>query len=129
MVGVGEIHRIYVPTLGKKKYHLCVCVGIETSAHKFLFLNSEDYFEGTYVVECTRVPCLPTSNTGKTVFSFNDISRYNDRQLAAFQAHKMGDLAADVAAELIPFVREVEVLNRADREMILAALTLIANFN
>jgi uncharacterized protein Smg (DUF494 family) len=63
---------------------------------------------------------------GKTVFSFNDIPRYNERQLRLYQAHKMGDLAADVAAELMPFVREVPVLNRADREMILAALAVIA---
>lgn len=127
MVAIGDILRIYVPSIGKKKYHLCVCVGAGTAAHRFLFLNSEEYFDGTYVVDCARVPCLPPSDTGKTVVSLNDIPRYSDRQLNAFQAHKMGDLAADVAAELIPFVRESPVLNKADRDMIMAALTLIAN--
>ena len=127
MVAVGDILRIYVPSLGKKKYHLCVCVGVGTAAHRFLFLNSEEYFDGTYVVDCTRVPCLPPSDTGKTVVSLNDIPRYNDRQLQTLQAHRMGGLAADVAAELIPFVRSAKVLNRADREMIVEALTLIAN--
>lgn len=126
MVAVGDIVRIHVPTIGKKKYHLCVCVGDGGAASQFLFLNSEEYFEGVYVMECARVPCLPPSDTGKTVFSFNDIPRYNDRQLGLFQAHKMGELPPDVAAELIPFVREVEVLNRAQRETILTALTVIA---
>ena len=60
------------------------------------------------------------------MFSFNDIPRYNDRQLGLFQAHKMGDLPPDVAAELIAFVRAVEVLNKAQRDMILGALALIA---
>jgi hypothetical protein len=125
MLQVGDIVRIYAPTAGKLKYHLCVYVGTDGAASRFLFLNSESYFEGVYEVECTRVPCLPTSDTGKTVFSFNDIPRYNERQLDLYQATKMGALPEDVAKELIPFVREVEVLNRADREMILAALLLL----
>jgi hypothetical protein len=55
---------------------------------------------------------------GKTVFSFNDIPRYNERQLRLYQAHKMGDLAADVAAELMPFVRQRNDSSgpRCDRE-------------
>ncbi len=36
----------------------------------------------------------------------------------------MGELAADIAAELIPFVRDVEVLNKAQRDMILASLAI-----
>ncbi len=126
MFQIGDIVRLYAPTVGKQKYHLCVCVGAAGAASRFLFLNSEEYFEGIYVVDCTRVDCLPPSRTGKTVFSFNDIPRYNDKQLGLYQATRMGALPRDVAQELIPFVKTVEVLNRADRDMILSALLIIA---
>ena len=83
-------------------------------------------FEGVYAVDCARVPCLPPSRTGKTVFSFNDLPRYNARQLGIYQATLMGDLPADVASELIAFVTTTEVLNKADRTAILSALVVIA---
>lgn len=126
MFQVGDIVRIYAPIVGKQKYHLCVYVGTHGAASRFLFLNSEAYFEGVYMVDCARIDCLPPSRTGKTVFSFNDIPRYNDRQLSLHQATKMGALPRDVAQELIPFVKAVEVLNKADREMILSALLIVA---
>jgi hypothetical protein len=52
--------------------------------------------------------------------------RYNDRQLALYQATRMGALPRDVAQELIPFVKAVEVLNKADRDTILSALLIVA---
>jgi hypothetical protein len=122
MFAVGDIVRIYAPQVGYYKYHLCIVAGDSSVASRFLYLNSDPTFAGTYVVDCSRVPCLPSSTTGKTAFSFAAIPRYSDKQLGLYQAQKMGELDKTLAAELHVFAANVKTLNAADRAVVLAAL-------
>lgn len=126
MPQVGDIIRIFAPTAGKKKYHLCVCVGVDGSASQFLFLNSTPGFADEFVVECERVPCLPKSTTGKTVFSLSLIVRYNDQKLELFQAKKMGELEAGLAKELLAYLPSVDALTNPEKAVVRAALKKIA---
>lgn len=124
MFAVGEIVEIFAPTVGYVKYHLCIAAG-EGGAHQFLFLNSDPGFDGTYVVDCARVPCLPASPTGKTAFSLNMVPRYNDKQLQLYKGRKLGILDKGLAAELLAFASDIansKGLTRGERETVCGAL-------
>lgn len=125
MFAIGDIVEIYSPVAGYNKYHLCVLCGGSAEPFQFLFLNSDPNYGGSYVVDCSRVPCLPPSETGKTVFSFTMVPRYSVRQLQLFKANKKGELASDLARELFEFAKTVPTLTSGERTLVLAALAQI----
>lgn len=126
MFALGDILRIYAPTVGYYKYFLCIEVGSSTSAYKFLFLNSDPNFSGVYDVDCSRVPCLPRSPTGRTAVSFSMIPRFSDAQLNTFNASKMGAIDPVLAAELAAFAQTTTVLSQPDRALVVSALKAMA---
>jgi hypothetical protein len=126
MFAIGDIVSIYAPTVGYKKYHLCVHVGTDGTAHQFLFLNSDDRFEGVYSVECERVPCVPRSASGRTAFSFTMLPRYNDKQLKLYGAKKLGVIDPVLATELLEFAEKAVGLTKAEQKIVCAALKSIA---
>jgi hypothetical protein len=125
MFAVGDIVRIFAPQAGHNKYQLCIFTGDDTIAFRFLYLNSNPTFIGTYVVDCDRVPCIPKSATGKTAFSFALLPRYSAKQLSLYQAVKIGELDRTLAAELHTFATTVKTINSADRSVVLTALAAI----
>lgn len=126
MFKIGDVVRIYAPSAGYNKYHLCVKESDGTTVEEFLFLNSDPGFDGVYVVDNVRVPCLPPSETGKIVFSFAMIPRFTEKQLTLFNAVKLGTLDPALAAELHAFAQTVRTMTRPEKQMVLAALALIA---
>jgi hypothetical protein len=124
MFAVGDVVEIYAPQAGHKKYHVCICVN-DGAAHQFLYLNSDPTFEGTIAVDCARIPCLPVSETGKSVVTFAYLPRYNDRQLKLYKAKRLGVLDVSVAKEILEFVATVKTLNTADRTLVSAGLKAI----
>jgi len=122
MLAVGDIVEIYAPVAGYKKYHLCICVGTSGAATQFLYLNSDPTYSGQYVIDCSRVPCIPPSDTNKTCFSFTAIPRYTDRQLGLYKAKRLGTLDPALAAELHAFAQLVTTLTRAEKKLVLDAL-------
>lgn len=129
MPAVGDIIRIYAATVGYDKYHVCVYVGISGAAHQFLYLNSDPNYDDSYAVDCDRVPCLPLSNTGKTVFSFSMVPRYTDAQLSLYNAEKLGELDAALAAELVAFGLQVRSLPRSQLQTVLDGLRSLCEQN
>lgn len=119
---IGEVWRIYAPTAGKAKYQLCVKVGVARGAHRFVFLSSENRYAGGYAVPCARVPFLPVSRTGQTVFGFALVLAYSDAQLGLFQARREGAIDRALAAELLAFARTVKTLAGEDKRLVVAAL-------
>lgn len=129
MFAVGDIIQIFSPIAGYNKYHLCISVGTDGAASKFLFLNSDPSFQGTYAIKCDKVPCIPASDTGFTAFSFNLLVRYNNHQLGIFKAQKLGELDKGLAADLLAFVLDKNnpmALTRPERDIVAAALKAIA---
>lgn len=127
MFAIGDIVSIYAPVAGHDKYHLCINVGQGGAATKFLFLNSDPTYDGCHAINCTRIPCLPPSKTGVTVFSFTMVPRYSEAQLLLYKAKKLGVLSPDVAAELLPVAECARGLNRNERELVVAALKTICD--
>ena len=126
MFEVGDIVQAYAPTAGYPKYFLCIQKGTGNTATKFLFLNSDPNFDDTYVVDCTRVPCLPPSETGKTAFSFSEVPRFTAAQLKLQGAVKRGEIDKGLAAELAEFCKGVRSLPRGQRIMVQQCLQVIS---
>lgn len=124
MFAVGDVVELFAPQAGHKKYHVCICVN-PGAAHQFLYLNSDPSFAGTIAFDCARIPCIPASKTGKTVFTFAHLPRYNDNQLKLYNAKKLGVLDKQVASDVIAFVATVKTLNKADKAMVTAGLAAI----
>lgn len=125
MFQVGDIVRIFSTVAGKEKYHLCILVGVDGSAHQFLFLNSDPNYSDTLGIDCKRVPCLPPSSTGVTAFCFTAIPRYSDAQLKLHKAAKLGEIDKALAGELYDFAQGVRALTRPEKEAVLRALASI----
>jgi hypothetical protein len=126
MFEIGDIISVYSPVAGKRKYHLCICIGCEEKSFQFLFLNSKNEFKDTFSFPCERVPCIPRSETGITAFSFSMVPRYSVEQLKIFDAKKLGTLSKDVAQELLDKSNDVKSLPRSQLAAIKDALAFIA---
>lgn len=126
MFEIGDIVQIFAPQAGHNKYHLCISVGAVGEALTFLYLNSNPNFEQTFVCDCSQIPCLPASDTGKTAFTFAMLPRYNEKQLKLYKAKKLGALDAKLAAEIYSFATKVNTMTGGEKKIVLAALELIS---
>lgn len=126
MCKIGDIVRIYSGIAGHYKYHLCVRAPKGEEAACFLFLNSDPSFQQLYVVPCSRVPCLPTSKTGKTAFSFSMIPKYNRKQLKLHQATIMGQIDKHLAHDLLIHAKQTTVMTSTERLMVINALKALS---
>lgn len=121
MFDPGDYVKIFAPSVGYIKYHLCLTAPSAHAAGQFLWLNSDPTFEGTYNVPCSRVPCIPASSTGFTCFSFGMFPRYNATQLSLYQATKIGVIDRALAGDLCEFVQKtenVDGLNQKERALV-----------
>jgi len=122
----GDIVEFFGDTAGHKKYHLCVLECVAGNAAVFLFINSTPRFAGEFVVDCSELPFLPPSKTGKSVFSFSDTVRQNQRQLKLYRAKKRGALPQHLAVSLLAHAKAVRTLPSGDMRIVLAALEALA---
>jgi hypothetical protein len=123
---LGDIVRLFAPTAGHDKYHLCVAISNDEGVSEYIFLNSDPSFAHTFVVDCDKLPFLPVSDTGKTAFSFAMVPRYSERQLRLYRAEKIGELPQDLAADLYAFAQIVPTIAGAQRRLVIRALRAIA---
>jgi hypothetical protein len=122
---VGDILSIFCPMTGYDKYHVCVYVGMDGDAHKFLFLNSDPNYSDTLAVPCEEIPCLPVSETGVSVFSFSMLPRYTDHQLVLYKAKTLGRLNKVVAQKAKGAAEKSKAFTRQERMLVIAALDSI----
>jgi hypothetical protein len=122
MFDVGDVVRFHSPTAGKENYHLCLGLDNSTPLFVFLFLNSKAGFKGEYILEDGVIPGLPKSPTDQTVVSFSNLTRIGEERLNKFGAIKTGKIDGHLAGELVTFVRELKVLTRSDRNLVMSAL-------
>jgi hypothetical protein len=130
MFQVGDIIRFYAGMAGKEKYHLCLFVAPETAdprMSKFIFLNSKAGYKDEYVVPCERLPFLPQSEKGQTVFSFSMLLLHNVEKLRDYRAVKVGALDPQLAQELAAFVPKVKSLSTPDKLLVRDALRTLAS--
>lgn len=121
----GDIVKFYSVVAGYPKYHLCVLACLDDQAGIFLFINSDGGFAGDFVIDDDELPCLPESPTGKSVISCSQPVRATSRQLALYNAEKLGELLPVVARKLEKFVQGVQTLTRLEKRIVLEALAEI----
>lgn len=123
MFEVGDVVHFHSPTVGKAKYH--ICLGPDENGgprFAFLFVNSEGGFRGDCVLDDGDVPGLPISRTQQTVVSFSNISRIGEKQLALFEATKVGEISGNVAGVLLSFVKDTKILTSKEKKCFIDAL-------
>jgi hypothetical protein len=122
MFDVGDVVAFHSPTVGKRKYHICLGQEDGITKFAFLFVNSETGFKGDCVLEDGEIPGLPISRTDQSVVSFTNITRMGADRLNLFEAESVGRISGDVAGILATFARETKVLNRREKSFVVSSL-------
>lgn len=121
----GEIVLFESAVAGKMKFHLCFCLTAETDLHSFIFLNSDGGFRDQFEVDCTRLPDMQESRTGKTVFDCPTVHRKTGEQLAKLRGKKICDLPKDVAEEFLTFARRITSMTTKDQTSLIEMLAYV----
>jgi len=124
MPSIGEIILVQAPMVGYRKYHLCLGPN-EAGVFLFLYLNSENGFDGDAGFDCSRIPSLPPSKTGQSVVSFSMMPRFTQAQLDLYGMKPCGFIPKDVAEELVKHCSGVKTLSRPEKNFAMDALSAI----
>lgn len=119
MFAPGDIVRFYSEIAGKRKYHLCL------SLHgHFLFINSPKgrIFRGDFVVPCTAIPCIPPTESGKSIISCSSLVKMTDHELKHVHAEKMASIDISILKDLLIFVEASPVLSPDEKDAIINEL-------
>jgi hypothetical protein len=124
---IGDIVAFFSDVSGHEKYHICVSTHTDSAAAVFLYINSEakSGYDADCILNDGRIPGLPKSRTGKSIVSFSQLARANERKLKLYKARKIGVLPVDVARELESFAETVQTLPQPDKKIVLSALRSI----
>ncbi|MGN6538928.1 MAG: hypothetical protein ACTHKQ_24775 [Mesorhizobium sp.] len=118
----GDIVHFDSAVAGKMKFHLCLCVEFENEVHSFIFLNSEGGFRDQFVTDCDRLPNMPESRTGKTVFDCPTVHRKTTAQLASLRPTVRCRLPKAVALEFIDFAKRITSMTPHDHGRLITML-------
>ena len=112
---------VLAPTVGYRKYHICLGVN-EQGTYLFLFLNSENGYQGDCIFPCSEFPTLPLSKTGKSVVSFSMLPRFTGEKLTSLGAKVKGQVDKAVAQTLRKHLNTVRTLANPEKMFVAAAL-------
>lgn len=119
----GDIVLFESGVAGKMKYHLCLCVRGDDELHSFVYLNSEGTgFRDQFIIESNRIPEMPDSRTGETIFDCPTVHRKSTAKLAGLRAKFVCVLPKDVAEDFLPFARRITSMVPADHQALIAML-------
>jgi len=112
----GDVIGFYSSVAGKHKFHLCLGLG-----GTFLFINTpkSKQFLGDLVVDCSEIPCINPTASGKSVISCSMVIRMTAAELAHCKAKKHGAVSHQLLQKLLKFVEASPVLSPEDKEAIL----------
>ncbi|MBB4952855.1 hypothetical protein H4S14_000898 [Agrobacterium vitis] len=126
LFSVGDIVYFKSDVAGKAKYHFCFCFDVEKDMYSLMFLNSEGEFFDHFAVNCSRIPDLPTSRSGRTVFSCPTVIRRTGDRLRPLNPVSKCKLPHDVAAEFLNFARSLTSMTEKDKNQLIATLAAIS---
>lgn len=118
MFAVGDVVAFWSTEAKKRKYHLCISFG----GH-YLFINSPkpQPFPGDFVVDCSELPFLTPTPSGKSIISCNLVMRFSASDLIQYDAKRLGAVSPAVLNALIKFVMSTPVLSQDEKSAILNA--------
>jgi hypothetical protein len=125
MFETGDIFSCYAPTVGYRKYHLCIFGPKDDKVGWFLFINSDNNFESDFVLTNDDIDCIPKNDTGLSIISCSFIVRLNASQLNLYQAQKLGILQKKHVTSLVEFLKTSKALTRPEKLLCIDSLSAI----
>ncbi|MGN8022984.1 hypothetical protein ACTJJ7_19955 [Phyllobacterium sp. 22229] len=122
---VGDIVLFESSVAGKAKFHFCFYFDDNSERFGFIFLNSEGEYRDHFGIDCGKIPELPKSRTGRTVFSCPTVMRKTPKMLGPLRPRKMCRLPKDVASEFYEFAKSITSMIDADKSRLLTTLKLL----
>ncbi|MCF1448816.1 hypothetical protein GOZ83_20250 [Agrobacterium vitis] len=126
LFSVGDIVYFKSDVAGKAKYHFCFCFDAEKDLYSLMFLNSEGEFFDHFAVDCSRIPDLPKSRSGRTVFSCPTVIRRTDGRLRPLKPVSKCKLPHDVAADFLVFAQGLTSMTEKDKTQLIATLCALS---
>ena len=127
MCQLGDVIRIFDSTKSNIKYKLCLREPTDSLAGCFIYLNSQDRYNNSLVIDATRISFLPQATGGQTCFCFHNMSRCSKDQLKKFQARVLGRLDSNLYSELYNFAQADISIPRNDKVIILETLRILSD--
>lgn len=118
----GDIVLFESAVAGKMKFHLCICIDATSNLHSFIFLNSEGGFRDQFEIDCSRLPQLSPSRTGRTVFDCPTVHRKTADQIKRLRPKPICRLPNDVALEFLAFAETISSMTKKDKDSLIAML-------
>jgi hypothetical protein len=125
MFATGDIVGCYAPTVGYRKYHLCIFGPTDEKAGWFLFINSENNYETDFVLKNEDLDCIPKNDTGLSVISCSSVVRLSVKHLELYKAERLGSLAKVHATALVEFIKESRALTGSEKRACAESLSSV----
>ena len=122
MIEPGDVIEFRNRSAGKRKFHVCVCIGKVDGIYKFLMINSKSGFKSDVVFQDGVINGLPTSPTGKTVVSLSQIHRIKSEKFPIWQPKAISVIPKHVVIEIRKHALEMKSLTKSDREWLISKL-------
>jgi hypothetical protein len=123
---VGDIIIFKSEVAGKAKYHFCFYFDNTNDVYSLMFLNSEGIYEDHFAIDCSRIPALPESRSGQSVFSCPTVIRKKPDQIAKLEPEKKCTLPRDVAIDFLSFAKTITSMTANDKARLIATLESLA---
>lgn len=123
---VGDIIFFRSDVAGKAKYHFCFYFDDTSDRFGLIFLNSEGIYTDHFAVDCAKIPELPQSRTGQSIFSCPTVIRRSPEQLLKLNPEKKCTLSKEVASEFLAFAHTITSMTVRDKERLIATLSALA---
>lgn len=121
-ISVGDIVWFQSSVAGKAKYHFCFFFNDQADRYSLILLNSEGEYDDHFVIDCTRLPNMPASRTGKTIFSCPTVIRKSPEQIRLLNPSTKCIMPRDVAYEFLVFARGIRGMTVNDKARLIATL-------
>lgn len=112
----GDIVEFYSRIAGKRKFHLCLCIGEIDGIYKFLMINSKSGFKSDVVFNDGEIPGLPSSATGESVISLSQIARVKVDKLNIWQPKVIGKIPNQIIVNLQEAIVDMPTLTKTDKD-------------
>lgn len=119
----GDIVEFYSRIAGKRKYHICLCIGDKDGVYKFLMINSKSGFKSDVIFLDGEIPGLPKSPTGESVISLSQIARIKSEKLALWQPAVVGKIPTKVINALQETLLDMPTLTKEDKDWLKGILS------
>ncbi|TRB03495.1 hypothetical protein EXN61_21785 [Agrobacterium tumefaciens] len=123
---MGDIILFKSEVAGKAKYHFCFYFDNTNDVYSLMFLNSEGIYADHFAVDCSRIPELPASRSGSSVFSCPTVIRKKTDQLAKLEPEKKCTLPRDVAIDFLVFAKTITSMTENDKARLIATLEVLS---